>query len=182
MTAKTESSLSPWVTLVERTFDFRDGSRPQVYHALNQADYVTVFAVTTKNSVPLVRQYRPAIEGWSIELPGGILDPNEDPADAARRELAEEVGLECGPLVSLGCFDPDTGRLGNKLWGYFAANATPIAGWEPEPHVSPVERSLNTVLADVGAGRMHHLLHAALIGIAIARRLVPLPAIEDETS
>jgi 8-oxo-dGTP pyrophosphatase MutT (NUDIX family) len=180
MTEKTLSRLSPWVTLVHRTFDFGDGSGAQVYHAMEQADYVTVFAVTAKNSVPLVRQYRPAIEGWSIELPGGILDRDEDPAVAARRELAEEVGLECGPLVPLGCFDPDTGRLGNKLWGYFATNATPIAGWQPEPHVSPLERPLSTVLADVAAGRMQHLLHAALVGIAIARRLVPLPPHADE--
>jgi ADP-ribose diphosphatase len=42
--------------------------------------------------VLLIRQYRYAAESYLYELPAGRLDPGEDPADCARRELAEETG------------------------------------------------------------------------------------------
>ncbi|NDC39300.1 MAG: hypothetical protein EBZ48_14855, partial [Proteobacteria bacterium] len=71
--------LSPWVTLQERSLMRNPGSAPEVYHSLFQADYVTVFAVTVDGRVPLVRQFRPAIQGVSVELPGGMADTGETP-------------------------------------------------------------------------------------------------------
>src|SRR5688572_5113035 len=40
----------------------------------------------------LLKQYRYAAEGYLYEVPAGRLDPDEDPADCARRELREETG------------------------------------------------------------------------------------------
>jgi 8-oxo-dGDP phosphatase len=55
---------------------------------------VSVVAVDSDGRVPLVRQYRAALDVELIEIPAGKLDvEGEDPADCARRELAEEVGL-----------------------------------------------------------------------------------------
>ncbi len=42
--------------------------------------------------VLLIRQYRYAAGGYLNEVPAGRLDPGEDPADCARRELKEETG------------------------------------------------------------------------------------------
>jgi ADP-ribose pyrophosphatase len=42
--------------------------------------------------VLLIRQYRYAADGFLYELPAGRLDPGEDPASCARRELREETG------------------------------------------------------------------------------------------
>src|ERR1700683_907259 len=83
--------LSDWVTVVARTVDYPGG--PQVYHALEQNDYVTALAFAPDGRIPLVRQYRPALERETWELPGGLIDEGEDPMACARRELAEEVGL-----------------------------------------------------------------------------------------
>ena len=61
--------------------------------------------VLKRDAVCLVRRERPPMAGlWSF--PGGRLEPGESPADAARRELAEETGLSVGPLLPLGDFDP----------------------------------------------------------------------------
>ncbi len=61
--------------------------------------------VLKRDAVCLVLRPAPPMAGlWSF--PGGRLESGETPAEAARRELAEETGLGIGPLVPLGEFDP----------------------------------------------------------------------------
>ncbi len=60
--------VSPWVSVVERQVDFGDG-RVELYHALRQADYVGILAVTPDRLIPIIRQYRPALERYTWELP-----------------------------------------------------------------------------------------------------------------
>lgn len=52
--------------------------------------------------VVLVRQYRYAAGEGVWEVPAGTLEPGEEPADCARRELEEETGLRAGALEPLG--------------------------------------------------------------------------------
>src|SRR5262245_60347007 len=55
---------------------------------------VAVAAIDDADNVVLIRQYRHPIGGRLLELPAGLLDvPDEDPLEAAKRELAEETGL-----------------------------------------------------------------------------------------
>jgi 8-oxo-dGTP pyrophosphatase MutT (NUDIX family) len=49
----------------------------------------------------LVRQYRPPVDGHVLEFPAGLVDPGEDPAETAVRELAEETGYT-GTVAWLG--------------------------------------------------------------------------------
>jgi len=51
-----------------------------------------VLALTTRDTVLLVQQFRPGPEAVLLELPGGGVNPGEDPAEAAARELLEETG------------------------------------------------------------------------------------------
>lgn len=54
----------------------------------------------------LIRQYRFPVGAWQTELPAGAIDPGEEPAVAAARELAEESGYTARELVDLGPFHP----------------------------------------------------------------------------
>jgi ADP-ribose pyrophosphatase len=165
--------LSPYVTLVARTVDGDQGE--QVYHALEQADYVSVLAVTPDKKVPLVRQYRPAVERETIELPGGLLDFKTTPDVIARNELFEETGYDAPDgLVSLGCLDPDTGRLGNRFWGFFADNVTPSARWTPEAGLKVELLTLGEFIDMIKSGQFGMALHVALVGMAILRGLISM--------
>ncbi len=160
--------LSQWVTLVARTVEGADGN-PRVYHSLSQADYVTVLAVTSDGHIPLVRQFRPAIQRISLELPGGLVDSNEKPDAVAVRELREEVGFEVsGTPVLLGRLLPDTGRLENRYWCYFAS-ARPVHHWRPEAGVERVMFTPTQLQTAVLDGTFDHALHVALVGLAVLR-------------
>jgi 8-oxo-dGTP pyrophosphatase MutT (NUDIX family) len=65
----------------------------------------------------LVRIYRPPIQDYSWELPGGFIEPNETPSLSAKRELEEEAGLTCDEkhLFHLGTFYPAPGLVCGKL-------------------------------------------------------------------
>src|SRR4029077_6028609 len=90
------------------------------YYMLTLPDYVTVIALTSARDVLLVRPFRPVGQGETIELPSGHLEANESPEDAARRELLEETGFLAPKLELLGTLVSDGGRLGERVWGYFA--------------------------------------------------------------
>lgn len=165
------TALSPWVTLAAHAVTAVPGGTTEVYHSLRQADYVSILAITPDGRIPVVRQFRPAVDDYSLELPGGLLERGEAPEDCARRELAEEAGLSVRDLHPLGTLLPDTGRLGNRLWGYFAS-ADPIPGWEPEPGVSCRLVDRAGFLDDVRHARFGHALHVALVGIAVLRGLI----------
>ena len=72
-----------------------------VTHA-DQADGVVIFAVDDRDRVVLVRQYRYPVGRFVYELPAGLVEPGEDPRQAAVRELFEETGLKLTPVEDHG--------------------------------------------------------------------------------
>lgn len=117
--ARRVTKVSPWVELVEREVEFAPDAPAELYHALAQGDYVAVVAVTPEGLIPIVRQYRPAIEAFSWELPAGLVDPGEDPAVSAARELFEETGCPAQRVHALGAAVPCTARLPNRQHTFF---------------------------------------------------------------
>ena len=111
--------VSPWVSIVAREVEFARGAKPQTYHAVEQADYIAIVALTRSRKIPIVRQYRPALEAFSWELPAGLVDAGEDPIDCCRRELVEETGLTARKIHALGATFPCTGRLNNRIHSFF---------------------------------------------------------------
>lgn len=161
--ARRERALSRWVTLVEKDVAFDEAAPPQTYHSFRQADYVGVLAMTPSGLVPLIRQYRPAVETHTWELPGGILEPGEAPIDCCRRELAEEVGLEARHVRSLGVTPAEVGRLENRHHMFFAETAEPSPAFVPEPGAVVEFVTVAELHARIRAGSLDHPLHLALI-------------------
>jgi 8-oxo-dGTP pyrophosphatase MutT (NUDIX family) len=154
---------TPWFDIQAAKVD--DSEAP--YYYLRLPDYVTVVAATSRKSVLMVRQYRPAVQCHVLELPSGTIEPGEPPEDAARRELAEETGYHAQDLTLLGTLLPDCGRLSNKLWCYHARDVVPLAEWKPEDGIEVVECSPAELIACIRQGEFHHALNVAAVLLAV---------------
>ena len=170
--AQTTTDVSPWVRFVSKTVADLDGRAVGDFHSLDIADYVSILALTTDGMIPLVRQFRPAVERETLEFPGGLLDPGETPRTCAMRELAEEAGLSVADAVSIGTTLPDSGRLGNRMWCFFARDAQPIERWVPESDVQSLMVSPDELANLVRSGAFDHAPHLALYALARVRGYV----------
>ncbi len=156
---------TPWFELIAKRTD----ENPSPFYALRMLDYVSVVALTTQNELALVRQFRPAVERRTLELPGGHVEKDETPEASARRELAEECGLDAPRLELLGTLLSDTGRHDNRLWCFFASGVQPLKGFSPEHGVEPVLVPVTRLRELMMSGEFDHALNLAAITLAIAR-------------
>jgi ADP-ribose pyrophosphatase len=80
-----------WRRITRRTYRYPDG-READYEIKDEPQIVTILCLTSAQQVVLVRQFRPGPGEILMEMPGGVVDPGEEPAAAAARELLEETG------------------------------------------------------------------------------------------
>ena len=74
--------------------------------------------------VLLIRQYRYAAEQYLYEIPAGRLDPGEEPAECARRELREETGCEAERVEHLITIYTTPGFTDERIHLFMAAGLT----------------------------------------------------------
>lgn len=86
---------------------------------------VCVVAVTEDNMVYLVKQYRYPFKRIMTEVPAGKIDKDENPLDAAHRELEEEIGMKAQEMIYMGEFCPSCAFLTEVIHMYIAKGLTP---------------------------------------------------------
>jgi ADP-ribose pyrophosphatase len=173
--ARRTTAVSPWMSIIAREVEFARGAPVELYHAVEQADYIAIVAITRGGKIPIVRQYRPALEAYAWELPAGLVEPGETPADCARRELMEETGLTARAIHPLGETSPCTGRLNNRIHSFFVEAGTRVAAFEPEAGmrvelVSPAE-----IVRRIRAGTFRSQLHIGALLLAELHGFLALP-------
>lgn len=93
-------------------------------------DAVAVVPLTTDGDVIMLRQYRHPVGRYELEIPAGLLDvEGESEAEAAQRELVEEIGMTAGTLERL-----------TRFWN--------SAGWTDEATTVFVGRDLRPAAPD----------------------------------
>lgn len=164
--SRAETKISPWVRLVTKEVQFAPGRDPEIYHCLAQADYISIFAVTPDGNIPIIKQYRPAVETFTFELPAGLVEAGEDPEQTCRRELREEAGLRAESIVSLGTFYTDTGRLENLVYAFYVRASEPDPAFTPEDGLSVEFVSPETLRHYIRTGVFKHQMHLGVLAVA----------------
>jgi 8-oxo-dGTP pyrophosphatase MutT (NUDIX family) len=103
------------------------------YVALEAPDWVNVVAVTPEGALVLVRQWRHGTRRFELELPAGVIEPDETPEQAAARELREETGYTAERLVRLGEVAPNAAFQTNRCFTVLAEGCRRTAETEFDP-------------------------------------------------
>ena len=159
---------SPFVRVVEKDVDLGGRRGVETFWSVRTGGYAAIVAVTPDLRIPLVRQYRPAVEANVLELPSGAIDPGEAPEAAARRELLEESGCEAGELVLLGQLHVDSGRLETQQWAFFAPDVR-VVNEHPtgEEELELMFVTFGELKELVISGEFNLAIHVAMIGLAV---------------
>jgi ADP-ribose diphosphatase len=92
---------------------------------VEHSDCIAVVAIDEQGSVVLVRQFRHAVDKFLLEIPAGGIDPGEEPVDAVRRELQEEIGYFPRKIDKLGGFYATPGYGTEYLHCFVATDLVP---------------------------------------------------------
>ncbi len=107
------------------------------YQIVRHPGGVGVLPLHPDGTVSLIRQLRPAVGSFMLEVPAGRLNPGEDTASCGLRELAEETGLVAGKMESLGIIHPSPGVFDEVVHLFLA---TDLAQGEADPeHYEDIE-------------------------------------------
>ncbi|WP_018685897.1 NUDIX domain-containing protein [Actinokineospora enzanensis] len=146
---------------------------------------VAVVALDESGSVVLIHQYRHPVGERLWELPAGLIDhAGEDPVAAARRELAEEVGLAAGEWSVLVDLAVSPGFTDEAVRVYLARGLTEVErvqmGEEEADLVIdrvPLSRALGMVLGGeiVNAAAVAGILAAYAVGQGESARPADAP-------
>jgi len=105
------------------------------FFIIDSPDWVNVLPFTDSGEILLVRQHRFGTDAPSLEVPGGMVDPGEDPLAAGRRELLEETGYAPKTIELLGTIRPNPAIHPNTTHSYLALGCEKVA----EPHFDSTE-------------------------------------------
>ena len=132
----TERSPAPWKKLgtepgpelIIARARFDTVENPRTGKALRRVvleapTWTNVVALTPERRVVFVRQFRFGTERVTTEIPGGVVDPGEEPLEAARRELREETGYTSDRWSLLATIEPNPAFQSNLCLQYLAQDA-----------------------------------------------------------
>jgi 8-oxo-dGTP pyrophosphatase MutT (NUDIX family)/ribosomal protein S18 acetylase RimI-like enzyme len=112
---------NPWISVREDKV-VRENGHEGLFGVVEMLSGVSVLPIDEDGNVYLAKEYKYAIGTDSIETISGGMDDGEEPIDAARRELKEEIGATAGEMIPLGFIDPFTTVIKSRNYIFLAKN------------------------------------------------------------
>lgn len=127
--------------------------------------WANILAVTKNREAVLIKQYRHGVQDFLWEIPGGVVEDQEDPAEGVKRELLEETGYRASDIVRVGKIYPNPALQTNTMHCFLALDAEKVAdqhlddGEQIEVHLVP----LDEVFEMLKRGEFSHALQVAVL-------------------
>ncbi|MBC8039347.1 MAG: NUDIX hydrolase [Opitutaceae bacterium] len=127
---------------------------------IDAPDWVNVLALTPDHRLVMVNQFRYGIDAFSWEIPGGMIDPGEDPVAAAVRELQEETGYVGTSARLLGSVNPNPAIMNNRCHLVLVENVVrkEAQEWDDDEEIELTTLPVDDAYAWAQSGRITHSL------------------------
>jgi ADP-ribose pyrophosphatase len=125
-TSKKVLAENSFFALEEHRREEEGTGRQGYFFIIDAPNWVNIVALTDENEIVLIEQFRHGSERIELEIPSGLIEDGEKPADAALRELLEETGYEKSELSEfkkIGEALPNPAFMTNKSYTYLLTHA-----------------------------------------------------------
>ena len=123
----------PWATLRVDKLEMPNGNIKEEYYVLEYPTWVNMVALTEDNQVIFVKQYRHGAGQIMVELPAGVVEENEGPEIAARRELLEETGYAFDQITYVCELFANPATSGNITYTYLLTGGRKVQEQDLDP-------------------------------------------------
>lgn len=118
----------PWLTARRDVLKMPDGKVVPEYYVLEYPTWVNIIAITEDGMFILVRQYRHALGIVEYELCAGTMEASdENPLEAAKRELLEETGYAGGEWTELTVLSANPTSMNNLNHTFIAKGVKKVS-------------------------------------------------------
>lgn len=134
------------------------------FYLLDCPDWVNVIALTEDNKIILVEQYRQGSDTIELEIPGGMIDPQDgDPISAGLRELREETGFEGTEARIIGKVCPNPAFMHNTCYTILVLNCQKNheTSFDPTEDVVTYLYEIDDIPGLIAGGKIRHSLVVA---------------------
>ncbi|MEZ4700109.1 MAG: NUDIX hydrolase [Rhodothermales bacterium] len=151
-----------------------NGHEIEEFHVVEYPNWAASVCLDTEGQLVMVEQYRHGIGRFSLELPAGVIEPDEDPFDGARRELVEETGYTSADWTFLGRCSTDPSNHSNYAYLYLARDASPSAeqALDQEEMIRVHRMPAGDLLEAMMDGEIVHGIHMTALLWAMQRGLL----------
>lgn len=162
---------SKFLIVENHTVELPDGQIISEWPWVITPDFVNIVAVTEEGRFLCFRQIKYAVDDTTLALPGGYIEPGEEPRPAAERELLEETGYEAVEWIELGHYRIDGNRGVGLAYFYLALGVHRVS--EPDPDDLEEQQLLHLSRVELEAalitGEFKVVTWAAAVGLALLR-------------
>lgn len=124
---------SRWLTVRKDEVRTEKGVDIDDFYVLEYPTWVNVVAITDEGKYIIERQYRHGIGQEVYEICAGVCEKDEEPLEAAKRELLEETGFGGGRWSLIGKYAPNPNSMNNWCYSFIAENVLHLKETCQEP-------------------------------------------------
>ena len=162
-----------YVTVKKNKVQLPNGEVIDDFYTVKIQDASLIVALTQENKILLKTEYRYACQENVIECPAGMIDNDEFPEVAAKRELLEETGYSTDDWTYLGATWESTSKLTNNMHLFLARNCIKINSQllDKNEHLEVFEIDFEEAVKLVMSGKINANSSAhAILKVAELRR------------
>ena len=135
-----------WLQEYEDLIGYDDSNHsPEIFNRINVDDTVIILPIFENGLLLMVEGYRHGASEDLLEFPGGFIDKNEEPSQAARRELFEETKYTCDSIDFVNWFYTWPGRTAQKNYVFVAKglkNKNDLSQQNDNDNIQPDEKDI----------------------------------------